>query len=63
VTSRLSFAHVAASCAALTPLCRPIRHRVEDGAGGRVSLMETDCYVLVTLGGEGHSSVGSAIGT
>ena len=24
---------------------------------------ETDCYDLVTLGGEGHSSVGSAVGT
>jgi len=35
VTICWSFAHLAESCAALSPLFRPIRHRVEDGAGGR----------------------------
>jgi len=35
VTICWSFAHLAESCAALTPLFRPIRHPVEEGAGGR----------------------------
>jgi len=28
------------------PLFRPIRHRVEDGAGGRALIKESGCYVI-----------------
>jgi len=40
MTICLSYAQLAESCAALTPLCRPIRTRVEDGAGGRDLIKE-----------------------
>ena len=43
------------------PLFRPDRLPVEDGAGGRALLRER--LLRHRLGGEGHSSVGSAIGT
>src|SRR5690349_21694779 len=43
------------------PLSRPVRHPAEKGAGGRDALRrQLLCYRLCS---EGHSSVGSAIGT
>ena len=44
------------------PLSRPIRHPAEEDAGGRVTPQRHGCYVY-RLCSEGHSSVGSAIGT
>jgi len=62
VTICLSFAYVAESYAALTPLFRPIRLRVEGGAGGRDALRRQLLWSQ-RLRGEGHSSVRSAVGT
>ena len=44
------------------PLSRPVRHPAEVGDGGRVAPRRHGCYVD-RLCSEGHSSVGSAIGT
>ncbi len=58
----LSFARVAASCAALRVcLARACPWR-RSGQVDAVLLRRPYCYDL-TLGGEGHSSIGSAVGT
>lgn len=44
------------------PLSRPIRHPAEEGDGGR-GLIKGDRLLRSHLGGEGHSSVVSAVGT
>jgi hypothetical protein len=44
------------------PLFRPIRHPAEEGAGGR-ALIKGERLLCHRLCSEGHSSVGSAIGT
>jgi len=44
------------------PLSRPVRHPAEKGAGGR-ALIKGGRLLCYRLCSEGHSSVGSAIGT
>jgi len=53
VTICLSFAQLAESCAALTPLFRPIRLRVEGGAGGRAAPRRRNRYGLIAYAARG----------
>jgi hypothetical protein len=61
-TRKPSFTLLATSSAALHHCFALTAHRVEYGSGGR-GLIYGDRLLRVRLGGEGHSSVGSAVGT
>jgi len=57
-----SFAQVAASCAAFHLCHARSVTGWKTGTADAASLLEADCYAIA-LGGEGHSSIGSAVGT